>query len=141
MGERSNEYVNRMVGTPWVKGADDPERDGGLDCWGAVHDSYKCIDEIILPTPSNREECDFSKSMDISGLFEPIDGAMEGAVFGCYNSDGVMIHIGRILAGRAYHSVGTEENPRNVCTWSLHQLERHYQRLSCTVEYYLYVGK
>ena len=31
--ERDNEYVNRMVGLPWLKGSDDPAN-GGLDCWG-----------------------------------------------------------------------------------------------------------
>lgn len=138
--EKPNEYINRMVGLPWVKGADDPVRDGGLDCWGAVYHSFLCVNGVKIPTPDNRSECDFTQSMGIADYFDEVDFPLEGSVFGCYDDSGVMIHIGRVLAGRAYHAVGTPDNPGSVCTWSVRQLERQYARLGYSVKYYTYKG-
>jgi hypothetical protein len=140
MKEKASEYVNRMVGLPWLRGSDNPAN-GGLDCWGAVVDSYRCIEGVELPTPSNREACDFSESLDGSiSDYQELGVVMEGAIFACYNADSVMIHIGRILAGRAFHAVGSVDNPQSVCTWSIDVLRRYYSSLGCTIKYYKYKG-
>jgi len=137
--ERANEYLNRMVGTPWLKGSDVPES-GGLDCWGAVVHSYKCIDGVTLPTPMNREQCDFSASLGAVSDYEEVT-PRDGAIFGVYNDNGVMIHIGRILCGRAYHAVGDESRPQQVCTWELSVLKRYYSAIGCEIKYYIYKGQ
>lgn len=139
--ERDNEYVNRMVGLPWLKGSDDPVN-GGLDCWGAVVHSYRCIDGIELPTPMNREQCQFSESLEGSlPDYEELPNALPGAIFACYDQDDNMIHIGRILAGRAYHAVGSEDNPQSVCTWPIDVLKRYYSQMGCSIKYYRYKGQ
>lgn len=126
--ERDNEYVNRMVGLPWLKGSDDPAN-GGLDCRGAVSHSFKCIDGINLPIP-----------LEIAD-YEELPNALPGAIFGCYSQEGDIIHIGRILAGRAYHAVGSEEAPGSVCTWPIDVLKRYYAQMGCTIKYYRYKGQ
>ena len=126
--ERENEYVNRMVGLPWVGGSYDIAN-GGLDCRGAVAHSFKCIDGIDLPVPLELAD------------YEEVPAALPRSIFACYNEAGDIIHIGRILAGRAYHATGTAEAPGSVCTWPIGVLKRYYSSLGCTIKYYVYAGQ
>lgn len=133
-------HINRMIGLPWVKGSDDPAN-GGVDCWGAVVYSYKCIDCVTLPSVIERDKCDLNESAK-SALddYVELDGAQEGAIFCCYDSNDMMVHIGRVLAGKAYHAVGNPDKPESVQLWEVATLERVYSMGGGYVKYIQYKG-
>lgn len=140
--ESAAQHINRMIGLPWVEGSDDPAN-GGLDCWGAVVYSFKCIDCITLPSVLNREDCDLDGSAqsaldDYVELTERDD--KEGSIFCCYDNKGAMVHIGRILLGQAYHAVGNPEKPESVQLWKKATLERVYSMNGGYVKYIQYKG-
>lgn len=133
-------HIERTLGLPWIKGSDDP-KNGGLDCWGAVVYSYKCIDCLTLPSIADRALCNLDGSAkDALDDYYTLDEAQEGAIFCCYNSDDCMVHIGRILAGQAYHAVGNEDEPREVELWEVATLERVYSMNGGYVKYIQYKG-
>jgi len=138
--ESPSKHIERMVGLPWVQASDDPVN-GGVDCWGAVVYSYKCIDCITLPSATNRMACelDASAQSDMQDYYE-VKPRTERSIFCCYDKDGSMVHIGRVLAGKAYHSVGTPDNPRKVCLWKLDYLEDLYNKQDGYVKYIQYRG-
>lgn len=133
-------HINRMIGTPWVQGSDDPAN-SGVDCWGAVVYSYKCIDCVTLPSVPDRDACDLDGSAK-SGLDDYIEivGPEEGAIFCCYDSNDMMVHIGRILAGKAYHAVGNPDKPESVQLWNVPTLERVYSMNGGYVKYIQFKG-
>jgi hypothetical protein len=141
--ESKAQHINRLIGLPWVQGSDDPAN-GGLDCWGAVVYSYKCIDCITLPTVLDREACDLNGSAQ-SGLDDYVEltdrDDKEGAIFCCYDANGQMVHIGRILLGQAYHAVGNPDDPRAVELWERKTLERVYSMGGGTIKYIRYKGE
>lgn len=123
------EYINTYIGTPWLKGSDEIDN-GGLDCWGVVVHSFKEIEGIDLPPVTSRELCDLDGSAknDIDGdFYQEISKPEDGCIFCCYK-DGVMVHIGRILAGKAVHANG-DAGYGSMCAWSIPVLQRVYKEL------------
>ena len=123
------DYINTYIGTPWVKGSDDINN-GGLDCWGVVVHSFKEIEGIDLPPIESRSTCDLdglSKKHIDGDLYQEIDDAEDGCIFCCYK-DGYMVHIGRILAGKAVHANG-DIGYGSMCAWDVKLLKRIYKEL------------
>lgn len=128
------EYINSVVGTPWVEGK--------TDCYWLVEDSYLHLDGIELPQPPWRTvdgAADSGREMLASGQWKPCR-VQEGAVFAIYNSDGALKHVGRILAGLAVHSDGTLQRAGQCRAERISDMEKLYRRLGYTVKYYTYEG-
>ena len=126
------DYVNSIVGTPWVEGS--------TDCYWVVEDSYRVLDGVVLPAPPWRtvDGIDASaKKMLRSGAWLP-SKPVEGAIIAVYDKDGAMCHLGRILAGLAVHSDGTRTNAGQCRTERLADMQRRYERLGYRLEYYTY---
>lgn len=137
---KPEDYVNSVVGKPWVKGSDDPAV--GLDCWGLVLDSFRRIDGRELPPVFQRQNCDLHRSAAIAlrrGDFVPCD-EKEGALWTLVDSSGCLVHVGRILCGRAVHAAGSEIGSGSVVAWPLVQTFQHYRSRGFTVEFYEVAG-
>ena len=126
------DYINSIVGTPWVEGV--------TDCYWVVEDSYRVLDGIVLPTPPWRAVDGIAASaneMLRSGAWLP-SKPVEGAIIAVYDKDGVMCHVGRILAGLAVHSDGTRKNAGQCRAEPLADMQKRYARLGYRLEYYKY---
>lgn len=128
------DYVNSVVGTPWVKNE--------TDCYWLVEDSHSVLDGVELPCPPWRQECDTAKAGREAlqtGAWRPC-AQQEGATFAVYTKDGAMCHVGRILAGLAVHSDGTVSRQGQCRAESIRDMEKFYRRLGMSVKYYIYEG-
>lgn len=137
---KPDEYVNSVVGKPWVKGSDDPEQ--GLDCWGLILDSFRKIEGRELPPVFQREKCDLSRSAALAlhrGDFVRCD-EKEGAIWGLIDSNGYLAHVGRIICGRAVHAAGNELGAGSVVAWPLAHTFQHYRSRGFQIEFYEVAG-
>lgn len=135
------DYINQVVGTPWLKASDDIAN-GGLDCWGVVVDSFLNIEGIKLPTPPWRQECETGKAGDAaieSGCYTPCE-CENGAIFAVYRK-GAMVHVGRVLSGLAVHSDGSTKRPSSCKSESVKDMVKCYERFGMEIKYFRYEGK
>lgn len=135
------EYVNSVIGTPWLKGSDD-RANGGLDCWGVLVDKFKLLDGVTLPTPPWRQECDVEQAGAAAlstGDWEPCE-PRDNACFCVFDKDGKMLHVGVILCGLAVHSDGTIDRESSCKAVDIKIMETRYEKVGYQVKYFTYVG-
>ena len=131
MTEPVADFINRTVGLPWLRGSDDIAN-GGLDCWGAVHYSFLCVDGKVLPPPPWRASCRIAaaaKAALQTGLYLRIELPVDGCIFGCYDEAGNMAHCGRVLMGQAYHANGSLSQPGQVRLHEISTIVAAYHRV------------
>lgn len=122
--EKVNEYINKMVGVPWVLGGNCPIDDNGLDCWGTVTHSFKELDNIDLPNIENRQPKHMDETGGIqldSGKYTKLSLPENGCIFLCYKNN-ALVHVGRVLANKAYHCNGNIGIDGSVVVWPLKKL-------------------
>jgi len=121
------DYINSVVGLPWVAGSDDPSI--GLDCWGLVVDSFRRIDGIELPPLNAYDALDiaagFAEGM-AAGKWQPC-GALDGAVVACFDAEDRLDHVGRLLCGKMLHSQGKRTQPGEVTLWPIGVARKFYR--------------
>lgn len=130
------DYINKMVGTPWVRGSDSLDN-GGLDCWGLVTHSFAEVDGVELPKPEWRDECKTDKagiSALASGIYHSCE-AENGAIVSAYK-DGAIFHVGRVLNGYVLHSDGSIKKDGEAVAVKVRKFERMYRLLGFEIKYY-----
>lgn len=122
------DFINSVVGLPWVEGSSDPAK--GLDCFGLVEYSYAAVDRIILPRLAGRARIEVGAGFQAAlgtGAYEPCE-EKEGAIWGLLDSASDLVHVGRILEGKALHSCGQEFGGGGVVAWPFKIAKRLYSR-------------
>ncbi|AIM40787.1 minor tail protein [Idiomarinaceae phage Phi1M2-2] len=117
----SAEYVNAVVGTPWVLAGNDW---GAFDCWGLVEHSYRALDGVSLPPVEPRD--------DVQGAFSNVGWVQEcdeceGAIFGVVDAEGNMHHVGRVLAGMHVHAHGSRNKTGQTRASTKRELLRFFR--------------
>lgn len=105
------DYINAVVGAPWVFAGNSY---GGFDCWGLVEHSFLELDGLQLPAVEPRD--------DVHAAFLNVDwvepcGWKEGAIVGCFDENGNMFHVGRILNDHLVHALGNVRQGESVVAW------------------------
>lgn len=130
------EYINKMVGTPWVRGSDSLDN-GGLDCWGLVTHSFAEVDGIELPKPEWRDEGVVGKAGESalsSGIYQE-SGAEHGVIVATYR-EGAIFHVGRVLGDYVLHSDGSFIKDGEAVAVPVKKFERMYRLLGFEIKYY-----
>lgn len=132
-----DDYINSVVGKPWVNRAEGPD---SFDCFGLVLDSFRRLDGIELPVIPGY--LDFSstvaeavKEQKIKDCWSKVSSAVfaHGTVVVCYHS-GKPVHVGRCLCGGVVHSLGNRKG-EGIVRFQSHAMIR---RLFQEVEYYAF---
>jgi hypothetical protein len=92
------EWVNDVVGKPWVDRAEGPD---SFDCWGLVVDSYRRIESAEITPVDGYQSSELIEKLGNterdSGRWSESGHYKQGEVFCVYNAAGSMIHVGRII--------------------------------------------
>ena len=128
------DYVNSVVGKPWVNRAEGPD---AFDCFGLVLDSFRKLDKIELPlvpgyadfTVEVADAVEYQKTISQWEKVYPKDGA----VMVCYQLR-KPIHVGRCLVGGVVHALGNARGEGEVRFHSYWSLDKVFS----TVEYYAF---
>ena len=133
----SNDFVNKVVGMPWVNRAAGPD---SWDCWGLIVGYFKQVHDIDIPIVPGYADGStpiadgfFEQAESGYWLKEPNPG--DGLVFAAFRGE-IPAHVGVITGGRCLHSLGSDDKPGSVGYHSIQTLDKIYSRL----EYWRYVG-
>jgi hypothetical protein len=125
------EWTNAVVGKPWRDRTSGPDT---FDCWGLVVDSFRRVDDTEIPVVTGYDlgapiEV-AGEAEKVSGHWQQVDKAQDGAVFCAYSATGTLAHVGRVfdLRGAGLHAVharGTNDKGQ-VAVDAVRVLERFY---------------
>jgi hypothetical protein len=133
----ANEFVNKVVGVPWVnRGCDFI----GMDCWAVVVLFFDHVHGINIPIVPGYADgttpiADGFFAQAESGYWLKELAPSDGVVFAAFRGE-IPAHVGVITGGRCLHCLGSDDKPGSVGYHSIQTLEKIYSRL----EYWRYVG-
>ena len=118
--------IKPLLGLPWVRGANGPDE---FDCWGLVK---WCLDEIGISHSVNVDysfpngiEEEFSKSL---GSWVKIDSPENNCIAYGYKGS-LPCHIGFVIDGFIFHSVGDINSPGYVAITKISNFKRLYREV------------
>lgn len=118
--------VNHLLGKPWVRGASGPEC---FDCWGLVK---WCLNELSIPILFDVDyefpygiENEFKNSL---GYWNEIDYPENNCLIYGYVGD-TPCHIGIVIDGYVFHSIGDETDGGSVVLTKLKNFKKMYSKI------------
>lgn len=126
------EFVRSVIGKPYRLG----ESGDAYDCYTLLQASFGRINGITLPAIGERSGFNVEAPSAVAMPHYKACERRDGAIAACYDKDGNMVHVGRVLCGGILHANGgaTKLNG-SVMLSDIQQFERLYRLSGGHVKY------